>query len=212
VVDRGERFTNLVVALDGSTPEPVAEPVPGGPGAPIGTQAALDAARGAGLAGPLKITRPDRPTAPVQLAEAARDWPVQRDAVAVDPYTGRVTETLLWDDFPVMAKLTRIGVLAHVGTLFGLASQLALLALLCWGYRMWCSPSRSAGCSRCWGRACSGSSPPTPSPRRSPAAGRNGAPDVNTAAGGPGTPRPPAVGATHPPVTAALPGRTPPCG
>jgi uncharacterized iron-regulated membrane protein len=140
----GERFTSLVVAMDGSTPELAAEPVPVGPGAPVSAQAALDTARGAGLVGPLKITPAAEPTAPVQVAETAGDWPVQRDSIAVDPYTGRVTEALRWDDFPPMAKLTRIGILAHMGSLFGLANQLALaamaLGLLCllfWGYRMW---------------------------------------------------------------------------
>ena len=44
----------------------------------------------------------------------------------------------------MLAKLTRIGILAHMGSLFGLVSQLALAAmavgLLClvfWGYCMW---------------------------------------------------------------------------
>jgi uncharacterized iron-regulated membrane protein len=78
---------------------------------------------------------------------------VQRDEVALDPYTGAVTESIAWSDFPVMAKLTRIGILAHMGSLFGLVSQLALaamaLGLLCvlfWGYRMWWQrrPTRGA--------------------------------------------------------------------
>jgi uncharacterized iron-regulated membrane protein len=73
--------------------------------------------------------------------------------VALDPYTGAVTETVLWRDFPVLAKLTRTGVLAHMGLLFGLFNQLALVAtalgLLCmlfWGYRMWWQrrPTRGA--------------------------------------------------------------------
>ncbi len=140
----GERFRSLVVAVDGSTPELAAEPVPVGTGPKVGAQAVLDTARRAGLAGPLKITLPTAPDAPVQVAEAASDWPVQRDAIAVDPYTGRITETVLWQDWPVLAKLTRIGILAHMGSLFGLVSQLALtamalglLAMLFWGYRMW---------------------------------------------------------------------------
>jgi uncharacterized iron-regulated membrane protein len=139
----GQRFQSLVVAVDGSTPELDAAAVTVG-GEPVADQAILDTARGAGLAGPLKITVPSEPSAPIQVAETARDWPVQRDAVAVDPYTGQVTETILWQDWPVMAKLTRIGILAHMGSLFGLFSQLALtamaLGLLCmlfWGYRMW---------------------------------------------------------------------------
>ena len=87
---------------------------------------------------------PAEPGAPFTVAEIARDWPVQRDEVALDPYTGAVTETILWQDFPVLSKLTRIGILAHMGDLFGLFSQLALaataLGLLCmifWGHRMW---------------------------------------------------------------------------
>jgi uncharacterized iron-regulated membrane protein len=140
----GERFSSLVVAVKGSTPELAAEPVAAGSGAPVPTQTVLDTARQAGLAGPLKITLPAEATAPVQIAETARDWPVQRDAIAVDPYSGRITETILWDDWPLMAKLTRIGILAHMGSLFGMVSQLALaalalglLAMVFWGYRMW---------------------------------------------------------------------------
>jgi uncharacterized iron-regulated membrane protein len=63
--------------------------------------------------------------------------------VALDPYSGAVTERVAWADYPVLAKLTSIGILAHMGLLFGLPNQLALAALavglLCvlfWGYRM----------------------------------------------------------------------------
>jgi uncharacterized iron-regulated membrane protein len=140
----GARFQSVVVAVNGSTPKLAADPVPIGGGAPITAQAALDTARQTGLAGPLKITLSAQPTDPFQLAENASDWPVQRDAIALDPYTGRITETILWQDWPVMAKLTRIGILAHMGSLFGLFSQLALtamalglLSMLLWGYRMW---------------------------------------------------------------------------
>jgi uncharacterized iron-regulated membrane protein len=78
---------------------------------------------------------------------------VQSDAIALNPYTGAVTEVVLWSEFPVLAKLTRTGVLAHMGLLFGLVNQLALtaaaLGLLCllfWGYRMWWQrrPTRGA--------------------------------------------------------------------
>jgi uncharacterized iron-regulated membrane protein len=140
----GGRFSSLVVAVDGSTPELAAEPVAAGSGPVITAQATLDVARRAGLAGPLKITVPEEPTAPTRVAEIAGDWPVQRDAIAVDPQSGTITESILWQDWPVMAKLTRIGILAHMGSLFGLVSQLVLaamalglLAMLFWGYRMW---------------------------------------------------------------------------
>ena len=127
-----------------STPSLAAEPVPVRDGAQISVQNALDRGVATGLQGPLKVTVPAEPGTPFTVAEIARDWPVQRDEVALDPYTGAVTETILWQDFPVLSKLTRIGILAHMGDLFGLFSQLALaataLGLLCmifWGYRMW---------------------------------------------------------------------------
>jgi uncharacterized iron-regulated membrane protein len=70
-------------------------------------------------------------------------WPVQRDQVALDPYTGEVVDSIAWADYRVLAKLTTIGILAHMGLLWGLPNQLALVALalgvLCtvfWGYRM----------------------------------------------------------------------------
>jgi uncharacterized iron-regulated membrane protein len=127
--------------------------VPVGPGGFIPVQEAVDRAVATGLQGPLKVGIPAAPGSPFTVAEIARDWPVQRDEVALDPYTGAVTESIAWSDFPVMAKLTRIGILAHMGSLFGLVSQLALaamaLGLLCvlfWGYRMWWQrrPTRGA--------------------------------------------------------------------
>jgi uncharacterized iron-regulated membrane protein len=150
----GARFQTVVDAVKGSTPELVAEPVVVRDTPPIGVQTALDTAHQAGITGLLKITLSDEPGAPVTVAEQAGTWPVQRDAVTLDPYTGAVTETVLWRDWPVMAKLTRIGILAHMGSLFGLVSQLALtalaLGLLCvllWGYRMWWQrrPTRNGG-------------------------------------------------------------------
>jgi uncharacterized iron-regulated membrane protein len=140
----GARFGAIMDAVKGSTPVLAAEPVGVREGAIIPVQEAVDRAVATGLAGPLKVGIPAGPGAPFTVAEIARDWPVQRDEVALDPYTGAVTETIAWRDFPMMAKLTRVGILAHMGSLFGLVSQLALAAmatgLLCvifWGYRMW---------------------------------------------------------------------------
>jgi uncharacterized iron-regulated membrane protein len=140
----GERFTALVGAVHGNSPTLEAAPVPVRPGPPIGQQAILDVARGAGLTGPLTLTPAAEPGAVTTVAESADSWPVQRDKIAVDPSDGRITESIWWRDYPLMAKLTTIGVLAHMGCLFGLVSQLALtamalglLTMLFWGYRMW---------------------------------------------------------------------------
>ncbi len=140
----GARFSAAVDAVQGSTPELGAEAVPARDAPQITVQAAVDTARRAGLTDLLTVTVPGEPGAPFTVTENSATWPVQRDAVALDPYTGQVTETVLWRDWPLAAKLTRIGVLAHMGSLFGPAGQLALaataLGLLCvlfWGYRMW---------------------------------------------------------------------------
>jgi uncharacterized iron-regulated membrane protein len=71
-------------------------------------------------------------------------WPVGRDSVDVAAATGTVVDRVNFADWPLLAKLTRWGINAHMGTLFGLPNQLLLaalaLGLLCvivWGYRMW---------------------------------------------------------------------------
>ena len=140
----GARFSSVVDALKGSTPQLAAEPVAVRDAPLVPVQTVLDTAHAAGLTGLLVVTVPPEPGAPFTVAENGGTWPVQRDAVTVHPYTGAVTETVLWRDWPVLAKLTRIGVLAHRGSLFGLVNQLALtaaavglLCLLFWGYRMW---------------------------------------------------------------------------
>lgn len=140
----GERFTTVVTSLQGETPSLAAEPVPVPAGAtPIGFDEVVERARAAGLQDRLSIAVPAEPGAPFEVTEDADTWPVQRDGVALDPYTGAVTETLAWADYPGLAKLTTVGILAHMGLLFGLPNQLALAALavglICvifWGYRM----------------------------------------------------------------------------
>ena len=87
------------------------------------------------------------------VTEIDRSWPTQVDAVAVDPNTMQVIDRTRFEDFPLMAKLTRWGVDFHMGILFGLVNQLLLVAfglalcvLIIWGYRMWWMrrPARSA--------------------------------------------------------------------
>ena len=89
----GAHFQAVVEAVKGSTPELAAEPVPAREAPLVAAQAAVDTAHGAGLTGLLKVTMPAGPGAPVTVAENAGTWPVQRDAVSLDPYTGAITET-----------------------------------------------------------------------------------------------------------------------
>jgi uncharacterized iron-regulated membrane protein len=140
----GERFAAVVTSLDGRSPQLVGGPVPVAADQPVITvDDAVARARADGLSGRLAVTPPAEPGAVYQVAENADTWPVQRDQVALDPYTGEVVESIAWADYPVLAKLTTIGILAHMGLLWGLPNQLALVALalgvLCtlfWGYRM----------------------------------------------------------------------------
>lgn len=157
----GERFTAVVTALDGRSPQLATESVALVDGASmISVQEAVTRARAEGLSDKLSVTVPAEPGAVVQVAEIADTWPVQRDKIALDPYTGEVLESIAWADYPVLAKLTTIGVLAHMGLLWGLPNQLALTALalgllsvLFWGYRMaWLRRPRGAALPSAPGR------------------------------------------------------------
>lgn len=105
---------------------------------------AVRIARSEGLRGKLVISPPADNKSAYIVKENTRHWPEQQDSVAIDPATGKVTDKVVFDDFPVLAKLTRWGIDAHMGLLFGLANQivlaliaLALIGMLFWGYRMW---------------------------------------------------------------------------
>jgi len=114
----------------------------------------LSAARKAGIdANKLEIRPASTSDRAWTVTEIDRSWPTQVDAVAVDPNTMQVIDRTRFEDFPLMAKLTRWGVDFHMGILFGLVNQLLLVAfglalcvLIIWGYRMWWMrrPARSA--------------------------------------------------------------------
>lgn len=78
------------------------------------------------------------------VTEIERWWPTQADMVAINPDSGAVVDYVRFADYPVAAKLTRWGIDAHMGVLFGLPNQLilaafglGLCALIVWGYRLW---------------------------------------------------------------------------
>ncbi|WAT01563.1 PepSY-associated TM helix domain-containing protein [Rouxiella chamberiensis] len=78
------------------------------------------------------------------VSEIDRSWPTRVDAVSVDPATLRIVDHVYFAQFPLLAKLTRWGVDAHMGVLFGAANQLLLIffglgtcALIGWGYLLW---------------------------------------------------------------------------
>jgi uncharacterized iron-regulated membrane protein len=105
----------------------------------------LGAARAAGIDdGRVEVALPAQVGAAWTVTEVGREWPTQVDAVAVDAASGAVVGEVRFADYPLMAKLTRWGIDAHMGVLFGWVNQLVLVAfgvgmivLIVLGYRMW---------------------------------------------------------------------------
>ena len=87
------------------------------------------------------------------VTEISREWPATASAVAIDPTNEQITSRADFTDFGLAAKLTSWAIAAHMGLLFGLPNQLALLAvagglaaMVIWGYVMWWKrrPTRSS--------------------------------------------------------------------
>lgn len=105
----------------------------------------LERARAAGIdAGLLEIKPAADATRAWVVREIDRSWPTQVDMVAIDPHSMTVTDRVDFETFPMAAKLTRWGIDAHMGILFGLPNQLfvaacalALCVIIVLGYRMW---------------------------------------------------------------------------
>ena len=122
------------------------------PGDPTLFDPVLRAARQAGIdANKLEIVPASGPDRAWTVTEIDRSWPTQVDAVAIDPRTMQVTDRIDFATFPIAAKLTRWGIDAHMGSLFGLANQLLLAAtalglatLVVLGYLMWWRRRRTA--------------------------------------------------------------------
>ncbi|MFD4326596.1 PepSY-associated TM helix domain-containing protein [Nocardioides sp. NPDC058538] len=141
----GARVDAAITALNGKTPSLATPDVAAADGAePISFDRAVEVARSEGLQGELTLALPHAGEGPVTVKESSEGLPIRKTSVVIDPYTEQVTARQGWEDYPLMAKLTSIGISAHSGTLFGLANQLALallavgsLALLGLGYRMW---------------------------------------------------------------------------
>jgi uncharacterized iron-regulated membrane protein len=158
----GAHFTMALDALDAHRPEidtalPGTETAPAGGGHhesaapaaaleidPADTATVLDTARTAGLDGPLILAAPAEAGTAWTATQSDNVWPVRKDQVAVDPATKQVTSRNDWADYPFLAKVSALGIQAHMGILFGpineallVALALGLLCVIFWGYRMW---------------------------------------------------------------------------
>jgi uncharacterized iron-regulated membrane protein len=107
--------------------------------------AVLEAARTAGVASTKVEIRPPRSLGTAwTVTEIDRSWPTRVDAIAIDPRDLSVVDHTRFESFPLAAKLTRWGIDAHMGALFGLPNQLVLILggtciaiMVVWGYMMW---------------------------------------------------------------------------
>jgi len=104
----------------------------------------LAVARHAGLdAGKIELRVPG-PDQAWKVREIDRGWPSQVDEVAIHPHSFEVLDQVRFGDYSLPAKLTRWGIDAHMGVLFGLPNQLMLaglgigiIVMVSWGYMMW---------------------------------------------------------------------------
>jgi len=105
----------------------------------------LNAARRSDIhAAKLELRQPKADGQTWTVSEIDRSWPSQVDAVSVNPTTFAIVDRVEFARFPLVAKLTRWGVDAHMGVLFGWPNQLllaifgfGLCATIALGYRMW---------------------------------------------------------------------------
>lgn len=109
-----------------------------------GADAVERVARGYGLTGELELRPPSVLGDSWSATEMRQPYRMKTDALAINPATEEVTDTLDFDDWPLAAKLTSWAIQLHMGYLFGIVSQivLALLALgmmllIVLGYMMW---------------------------------------------------------------------------
>jgi uncharacterized iron-regulated membrane protein len=154
----GGNFDALLSTLDAHKPDlatSVTAPAAGGghhgSGAaaaaavdPAAADTVLQVARDGGLTGPVELTVPETSADAWTVSGIDNTWPVDLDRVAVDPATKTVVARSDFADWPLLAKLSKLGVQAHMGRLFGVVNQILLAALaaglICvvfWGYRMW---------------------------------------------------------------------------
>ena len=104
----------------------------------------LATGRAEGLTGPLRLYPPEDAHSAWQVSERWVEWRTTSDAVSVDGATGEVIDRQPFSSLPLFSKLSSWGIYLHMGIMFGLPLQIALLALglataalVVLGYYMW---------------------------------------------------------------------------
>ena len=104
----------------------------------------LATGRAEGLTGPLRLYPPEDANSAWQVSERWVEWRTTSDAISVDGTTGDVIDRQPFSSLPLFSKLSSWGIYLHMGIMFGLPLQIALLALglataalVVLGYYMW---------------------------------------------------------------------------
>lgn len=105
---------------------------------------ALQVGRNEGLTGTLQLAPPSAPGQAWTVSEPRQAYKMHNDAITVNGENGEVIDRLPFSSWPIAAQLTSWIIQLHMGTLFGLVSQIALAllalgigALVVYGYIMW---------------------------------------------------------------------------
>lgn len=105
---------------------------------------ALQVGRNEGLTGTLQMAPPSAPGQAWTVSEPRQAYKMHNDAITVNGENGEVIDRLPFSSWPIAAQLTSWIIQLHMGTLFGLVSQIALAllalgigALVVYGYIMW---------------------------------------------------------------------------
>ncbi|MBJ7462190.1 MAG: PepSY domain-containing protein [Mycolicibacterium sp.] len=104
----------------------------------------LQSARDAGIGGKVEVSIPPNADTAFTVTQTRQPWVMSNNSVAINGDTGEVTDILWFADWPLAAKLAAWGIQLHMGVLFGLVNQLAMVALaaalatvIVRGYLMW---------------------------------------------------------------------------
>ena len=105
---------------------------------------ALQVGRNEGLTGTLQLAPPSETGQAWTVSEPRQAYKMHNDAITVNGDNGDVIDRLPFSSWPIAAQLTSWIIQLHMGTLFGLVSQIALAllalgigALVIYGYIMW---------------------------------------------------------------------------
>jgi uncharacterized iron-regulated membrane protein len=151
----GAHFDSVLTSLNAHAPSvntalPASQPTAAVNAADI--DSVLATARTAGISGGVEIALPAAADRAWTVTQNGRTWPLHADSVAVDASTRSVTASSDYATWSTLAKLSKLGINAHMGYLFGWANQLTLallalgiIAMIVLGYRSWWQRRRGSG-------------------------------------------------------------------